>query len=416
MIKVFYFSTLLLILIKITKEAIEDIDFPSNEEFNIRFQDTQENVSTMYVGHILGFLKVKTWDKTVTSFLDNFDDIVFDFNNLNLTNRAGVYEIQFCDKCNSTALGYDCSKTCIEKLDIGYGSYVFVRLMYISFIFIFAGTLMALFGRNHYLFSIFFEFSGFLYLFIIDCKELFNCFIDNVIPFYILASSGLTGFLIGILGNIGSKHILIFNIFKVIKACIIGYFFIKTILYYISIFTPINNILYLILLLVFILLGGVLESLLKNKFKTDQILFIHSSVLAGCFYITKGISSVCGGYFSDTMTSQLGLKYNFDAKLRVTFFLVFHLILIAGSLFYQIKDFKNSLSDEPIIRQNSGKTGNYSPAPPLYGQNNKDINNIDSDKGIKDMSLKDSMPGSSRNGDVNLGEIDENADLNDQDE
>ena len=140
--------------------------------------------------------------------------------------------------------------------------------------------------------------------------------------------------------NANAKQSILFEIFKIIKACIIGYFFIKTIFYYISIFAPINRILFMIFLFLFIIIGGVGEYFLKNKFKTDQILFITSSILAGSMFITKGIGYILGGYFSDGMTSHFELKYGSDAKLRVTFFLVFHIILIAGGFLYQIMDYK----------------------------------------------------------------------------
>ena len=407
---------LILILIKITLETIEDPDFPLNEEFNIKEIQTKENISNIYIGRIMGYFKIKTENKTVTSFLEDVENIKFDFNNMNM-NKSSDSEIRIppCDNCNITELGYNCNNTCIEEFYIGYGAFLFIRSIYFSFLFVFAGTFMIFFGRSHYLFSVFFEFAGFLYFFVVDCAELFDSFRDNSIPFYIFSAAFISGFMIGILGNLGTKqtsNYVLFTIFKIIKACMIGYFFIKTFFYYISIFTPINNILYIIFLLFFIILGGVGEFFLKNKFKDDQIIFILSSVLAGSMLITKSIGYIVGGYFSDTMTSQFNLKYDSDAKLRVTFFLVFHIILIALGLFYQIMEYNSNKFDDSLSRQNSSNAGNYSPAPQV--EPTKDINSNVNTNNFKDMSPKDMNPVTGKIEEVN--DNDENEDLNDQDD
>ena len=117
------------------------------------------------------------------------------------------------------------------------------------------------------------------------------------------------------------------------------------------------------------------------------------------------------------MTAQFGLKFEYDAKMRVTYFLVLHVILLAVSLFYQIKDYKDSVYEDSLSRQNSANVSNYS------SQNkgmtmSKDINSVDSDTDsqVKAMNLKESLPESNKTGEVNLNENDENGDINDQDE
>ena len=164
-------------------------------------------------------------------------------------------------------------------------------------------------------------------------------------------------------------------------------------------------------------MGGLAQFFLKNKFKTDQLLFIVASTLIGSTFIVRGIGFIVGGYFSDTMTAQFGLKFEYDAKMRVTYFLVLHVILLAVSLFYQIKDYKDSVYEDSLSRQNSANVSNYS------SQNkgmtmSKDINSVDSDTDsqVKAMNLKESLPESNKTGEVNLNENDENGDINDQDE
>ena len=97
--------------------------------------------------------------------------------------------------------------------------------------------------------------------------------------------------------------------------------------------------------------------------------------------IVKGVSFTLGGYFSDTMTSQLGLKYEFDAKLRVFYFFIFHLVIIGSSLFYQIKDYKNSIYEDSLSRASMGSV-NYSYITNKSGKNsnsNKDINTTENE-------------------------------------
>ena len=79
-------------------------------------------------------------------------------------------------------------------------------------------------------------------------------------------------------------------------------------------------------------------------------------------------------------------------------------------------DYKANIFEESISRQNSSRSGNYEILP-YKKQYNKDINsnNGEDDKEIKDMSLKESLPGS-KSDDVNFNENDENAELNDQDD
>ena len=133
-------------------------------------------------------------------------------------------------------------------------------------------------------------------------------------------------------------------------------------------------------------------------------------------YIVKGLAYSLGGYYSDTMTSQYGIKYKDDAKLRIIYFLVLHVVLLICSLFYQIKDYKDSLNEDSFSRQNSEMIQNY----PVQNKkqrlkSNKDINTDDNDSDcqFKDMSPKDS---SSKTGGINLNENEESGDINDQDD
>ena len=405
---------LLLLLFNFSLEKILYEDFPFNKEFDIINEEKDKNISNIYIGNMMILFKIKTKNKTLTNYTENVTDIRFDFNYLNMTDSKGENMLILCSKCPSNET--ECNETCIEELSIAYGDFLFIRYIHLPFLFVFFGSFLLFFGRNHYLFGIFFELTGFLYYFVVSCIELFSGFDNNVIPFYILGAAIISGFVFVIFGNAGAKQSLLFEICKIFLGCIIGYFFIKTIFYYISIFTSINNILYLILLLLFIIAGGISEFLLKNILKIDQILFIVSSTLAGSMYIVKGLAYSLGGYYSDTMTSQYGIKYKDDAKLRIIYFLVLHVVLLICSLFYQIKDYKDSLNEDSFSRQNSEMIQNY----PVQNKKQrlksyKDINTDDNDSDcqFKDMSPKDS---SSKTGGINLNENEESGDINDQDD
>jgi hypothetical protein len=409
-----YFAILLL-LFNFSFEEILYTDFPSNEEFNIKKEEIDKNISTIYVGKIMTYFKIKTKNKTLSSYLSDVNNIKFDFIYLNMTDLNGENLIIQCSDCESN--DDECKETCIEKLSVGYGDFIFIRYIHLPFLLVFFGTFMIFFGRNHYLFGIFFEFAGFFYYFIINLIELFSAFDNNAIPFYTFGAALISGVIFIFCGYAGEKQIVLFTIFKTVLGVIIGYFFIRNIFYYISIFTPINNILYMIFLLLFVIGGGAAEFGLNYKFKTDQLLFIMASTLTGSTFIVRGIGYIVGGYFSDALTSQHGLKFEHDAKMRVTFFLVMHLVLLAISLFYQIKDYKDSLNEDSLSRQNSTNIQNYS-SQNKTNETTKDINTVDNDTDsqIKQMSLKESLPESNKTGEVNLNENDENGDINDQDE
>ena len=396
-----YFFSLLLILIKISIEETTYDDFPRNVEFNIINEDNKNNITNIYAGNILAFFKIKNDGKII---IKNVNDFTFDFINMNYT--SGNIEIKECSKCNKS--DPVCENNCIEEFYISYGEYLYLRSIYIPFLFVLFGTIICLYGRTHFIFGIFFEFIWFIYFFVIDSIQLFNFFDNSVIPFYVFGAALISGFMISIVGNLTSKHLLLLIIFNILKGCITGFFFIKTFFYYISIFTPINNILYLVFVLFFIISGGLGEYFLSLKYKIDQILYIISSALSGSTLIARGLSYIIGGYFSDSLTSHHGLEYGSDAKLRITFFIVLHIILIIGSLIFQIIDFKLNSFEDSLTRKNTSNSKQSE-------STDKDINMSDGEKGdSKSQTLKERR--SFKSSDVNLHGNDENDDIDDQDD
>lgn len=336
-----YIFILLLLLINISLEDSVYDDFPSNKEFNI----IDENNHIIFDGNILTFFKIRN---NVSLQIKNVSNCSFDFINLNFTYNDK--EVKFCDDYNESESDYN---TCIEQYSVSYGEHIYIRYIYLPFLLVFFGILICLYGRTHFIFGIFLEFMWFIYFFIIDSIQLFKPFNNGVIPFYILCASVISGFMIAIFGNLAKKHSLMLTIFNIIIGCLVGFFFIKSFLYYISIFAPINSIIYLVLLILFILLGGLGELYLNLKYKIDNLLYIIISALSGSTFISRGISYVVGGYFSDSLTSNYKLEYEEEAKLRVIFFLILQAILLIASLILQIIDSKNNnFSDESSNEKN----------------------------------------------------------------
>ena len=403
-INMIYIFFLLLILINISIEDSVYDDFPFNKEFNIINQDEENNMTIIFDGNILTFFKIRNKD---SQQIQNVSDCSFDFIKMNFTYQN--YEVKFCKNHNESERDYD---MCIEEYSVSYGEHIYIRYIYLPFLLVFFGILICLYGRTHFIFGIFLEFMWFIYFFVVDSIQLFKPFDNGVIPFYILCASLISGFMLSIFGNLTKKHSLILTIFNIIIGCLIGFFFMKTILYYISIFAPINTVIYLILSLLFMLLGGLGELYLSMKFKINNILYIIISALSGSTFIVRGISYIVGGYFSDSLTSNYKLEYGKEAKLRVIFFLILHIILIIASLIFQIIDTKNNnFLDESSNENNKRKVKNG---------DKKDINKNeeDEDNNNNTLSFKEGTSGfqSEKSGNIIQNSNDDNSEFDDQDD
>ena len=398
---------LLSILINISIEESVYDDFPYNKEFNIINEEKENNITIIFDGNILTYFRIKN---NGTSLIKNVNDCNFDF-----INRIFKYqdnEIKFCNKCSKSESDYSiCINSCLEEYSISYGEHIYLRYIYIPFLLVFFGSFICLYGRTHYIFKIFVEFIWFIYFLVIDSIQLFKTFNNGVIPFYVMGASFISGFMIAIFGNMKEKHSLIIIIFNIITGVLIGFYFIKTLFYYISIFAPINSILYIIFVFLFMIFGGVGEYFVSLKYPIDNLLYIISSAISGSLFIVRGISYIVGGYFSESLTSNHKLKYNKDAKLRVTFFLVLHVIILICSLIIQIIDSKkNNFEDELLNGQNNEKNTKIN-------EDMKEMNKTGDDLGINQIIItqRESLPEHSNTmSDLNSNQVDE--DIDDQED
>ena len=405
-----YISTLILSLI--INESIEESvydDFPHNKEFNIINEEKENNMTIIFDGNILTFFRIKN---NGTSLIKNVNDCKFDFIKMNFKYQGN--EIKFCKNCNRSEIDYSiCINSCIEEYAVSYGEHIYLRYVYVPFILVFFGSFICLYGRAHYIFKIFVEFIWLIYFLVIDSVQLFRTFNNGVIPFYVMGAALISGCVIAIFGNMTTKHPLILTIFNIITGVLIGFYFIKTFFYYISVFAPINNIICIILVFLFMILGGIGEYFLSLKYPIDNILYIISSAISGSLFIVRGISYIVGGYFSESLTSNYKLEYSKDAKLRVTFYLILHVILIICSLIIQIIDNKkNNFEDELLSRQSTEKSKKII-------EDLKDTNKSEDDLGINQKNIihqESFRERSSTKSDLNSNQIDDNEDINDQDD
>ena len=405
-----YISTSILLLSLLINLSIEEsvyYDFPHNKEFNIIREENEKNKTIIFDGNILTYLKIKN---NGTTLIKDVNDCNFDFINLNFKYQGN--EIKLCENCYKSESDYSiCINSCIEEYSVSYGEHIYLRYIYIPFILVFFGSFICLYGRTHYIFKIFVEFVWFIYFLVVDSIQLFRTFNNGVIPFYVMGAALISGCVIAIFGNMREKHPLIIIIFNIITGVLIGFYFIKTIFYYISIFAPINSILYIIFVFLFMILGGIGEYFLSLKYPIDNILYIISSAISGSLFIVKGLSFIVGGYFSESLTSNKKLEYNKDAKLRVTFFLIVHVIVLVCSLIIQIIDSKKNNFEEDLLNEQNNEKNKK------INEGMKEMNKTEEDLGInqKIVTLQESLPEhSNTKSELNSNQVDE--DIDDQDD
>ena len=404
-----YLSFSLLLSFLVIDKSIEEsvyYDFPYNKEFNIINEEKENNITIIFDGNILSFFRIKN---NGTSFIRNVSDCSFDFINMNFTFQNN--EIKFCDKCNESESDYSiCINSCIEKYAVSYGEHIYLRYIYLPFLLVFFGVFNCLYGRTHYLFKIFVEFIWFIYFLIVDSIQLFTTFNNGVIPFYIMGAALISSFIIIIFGNLIKNYPSISTLLKIVTGCLIGFFFIKTFFYYISIFAPINSVIYIVILFLFMILGGIGEYYLSLKYNIENILYIISSAMSGSLFIVRGISYTVGGYFSESLTCNHKLQYSKEAKNRVIFFLILHVLLLIVSLIIQIIDAKkNNFEDELLNGQNNEKNKKI-------GEELKDMNK--SGEGLNGITLQENAPerASMQSEDINSNKNDDNENIDDQDD
>ena len=257
-----------------------------------------------------------------------------------------------------------------------------------SFLLLFFGSLIILYGSYHYRFGaiihLFFllyfflgDFISFFYVFdlytmflLLGCfliSTSFNIFLhvnkphdknENDVLSYIMGeknSSGEEGRPFEVMGF--KTRMLITNIIYGIN---FGFCLFKTFIYYYIYFQgPVSFIsydyrlaIYIALLILMMAFGLFTTLFLHGAYKKYEYAYLPCSAICGSFYVVKSIEYIIGGYYSSILFFTQDLKfYNLgDERLQIslTYFLI-HMFLIIFSIIFQIKYIEFKKSESPFI-------------------------------------------------------------------
>lgn len=257
-----------------------------------------------------------------------------------------------------------------------------------SFLLLFFGCLIILYGSYHYRFgaiihlffllyfffgdfiSFFFVFRLYTMFFLLGCfliSTTFNLFLhvnkphdknENDVLSFIMGEKNSSGEERGSSEVMGFKtRMLITNIIYGIN---FGFCLFKTFIYYYIYFQgPISFIpnnwrlaIYMTVLILVMAFGLFTTLFLHGAYKKYEYAYLPCSAICGSFYIVKSIEYIIGGYYSSILFFIEDLKfYNLgDERLQIslTYFLI-HLFLIIFSIIFQIKYIEFKKSESPFI-------------------------------------------------------------------
>ena len=206
----------------------------------------------------------------------------------------------------------------------------------ISFVFLFTGIFIMLYGGYYYKFSLIIHFTLFLYHIIVIISP------DIPIIFYQIyfVISCITGLLIYLILNTDEKTSKRFKIQKIIYGSVLGCFIHQIFFYYINFFFDENNyekydIIYYISFFSFVLIFGII-----NFFIPDNRAFLPCSTISSSFYIIK-----CLDFIIDA-NREINKKENFITNIIIQF------IIFILSFIYQIYHNKYKELENPNIFRN----------------------------------------------------------------
>jgi len=211
----------------------------------------------------------------------------------------------------------------------------------ISFFFLFSGSFIMLYGAYYYKLSLIIHFTLFLYNIII------LIFVDiNIFNYeYILLFSFISGLLVYIFLSTEDRESKRFKIQKIIYGGVLGCFLHKIIIYYINYYMNsfiINNddiekynIIYYITFFLFILIFGVI-----NYFIPDKWAFLPCSTISTSFYIINSLDCI------------IDIKTEEDETESFLTSIIIQVLIIFCSFFYQIYHKKYKDSEDPNIYVN----------------------------------------------------------------
>ena len=194
-----------------------------------------------------------------------------------------------------------------------HGEIVFVKYYILSFLGLFFGFLIILYGSYHYMFILIIDS-------IKDSKRIYDEQNNNLPNYlYLYAFSFFSGIILCIFIYEKEKTTIQYKIIKILYGCILGFFLFKSISYYYFCFKGkiIDKKIYYTFLFPFVIAGSIVN------FFLNKLEFLPSSIILGTYFIISSISYILGKYYSDIIK----ITNSEEAIKDYTLFII-HIILI----------------------------------------------------------------------------------------
>ena len=291
------------------------------------------------------------------------------------------------------------------------GEYCLIKYYLLSYIMLFFGCFISLYGSYHYIFGLSFHSFYFLSFNLNGLISLSEESPNIPREVYILFGSFLIGITISfICKNLKPPKKYVYS--AIIYGLEFGYTLFKLIIHYFLHFggnfdsNDLNGKLkiYICVLISFIFVGALSHYFLYIIYRYNEhrlkMVYIPCSVIGGSFYLIQSIQNIIGGYFSSTLVLIRNIKIGDKFETALTY-LIAHIIIIIFSTIFQIKYIKHKQMEKPgieeIIEENSSQRNSN------VESNNQAIVKDDEEPLVENKE---------RDSSIN----DENNDINDQDE
>ena len=237
---------------------------------------------------------------------------------------------------------------------------------FLSFILIISGCFSILYGAYHFMFGYIIHLTLFLYFSIFELLAIYKVNISVLASLLSLFFYFIFSISLSLILKTDRKDNIRYMTLKIIHGCSFGYSVFKLLSYYYIFFNlkGINNedirrLIYIAFSAIIIGIGAIFN--LFNPFK--KYIFLPCASVSGSYYITKGLSYVAGGYFSNIIAIREGLTFNYlkNRKEIISTYFIINFLIIILSIYYQIKHIENKqnemeeffISEEPIENDES---------------------------------------------------------------
>ena len=330
-----------------------------NDNFTYLYcnQSVEKNIKNLniYLGNDLIFLNISNPKETEDRNID-FDEskITFLFKNKNYTYYYNTTKVYFLGDKNFSFVQYGtnisenetymtldnnsltikCGNSTSTVTNVKYkilsadAEYLFIDNVGLSFVLVLSGFLISLYGSYHYKVQLYIMFISFAF-FVVSLSS--SIFLKN--------------------SEISCIRQVFINIFY---GSTLGFTLFKTIFYYLFHFLePISFEtlseewrfpVYFIVLIIFIAIFTILN--LCDVF--GAYAYVPCSVIAGSFYVIKGLQYILGGYYSSILFLKKGLKFNISSKEKndiILTYLILHLVILLFSSIFQIRYIKIKIEE-----------------------------------------------------------------------